>query len=291
MLMKMIWKLRLKDKKLWIGLIAGLGVLIVALFVFTGQSSVVIYNDKVPNNVVYKHDSSNTDSIELYLYHQYGPDMYVDSKTVTGGTASNIIALLNQLEETGEIEETISDKEVDLNSYYIQSFPVDGGMMWVDTGEKLYRTASDHSSICVVEKPLGEGVVLDYTTECWEEIHRAWYFWPNDYWSGTYENGVLEMTHSYAGESSVSATVKDIRVGKLGNSIQLELVSDKTQMVKIYWDSYSGDQLGTDDSRSVFLFAGLKSNITLPFDDLNYSYSLDISVGNTMLDILIHTEK
>lgn len=286
--MNMMWKSRLKDKKLWIGIIVGLAVLISILFLFKGPSSVVVYSDKVPDNVIYKDDSSNTDSIKIYLYHQYGPDMYVDSKTVTGGTASNIIDLLNQLEETGEIEATISDKEVDLDSFYIQDYPVDGGTMWVEAEETLYRFGAK-GGICRVDKPLGEGVVLNYTAESWNAIRNAWYFWPYDYWRGTYENGVLEMTHSYAGESSVSATVKDIRVEKLGSSIQLELVSDKTQTVKIRWESSSGDQIGTVNSRSVLLFAGQKSNISLPFDDMKGS-SLEIKVDNTMLDILIRTE-
>ena len=289
--MLMNWKLRLKEKKFRLGFIVGIGVVIFigVSFLFDKQSSVVTYSDKVPDNIVYEDDSSNTDSIKIYLYHQYGPDMYVDSKTVTGGTASNIISLLNQLEETGEIEETISDEEVDLDSFYIQDYPVDGGTMWVEAEGTLYRFGAS-GGVSRVEKPLGEGVVLKYIAECWEEIHHAWYFWPYDYWGGTYENGVLKMSHSYAGESSVSATVKDIYVEKRGGSIQLELVSDKTQIVKVHWDSYSGDQLGTNDSRSVLLFAGQKSNVTLPFDGFKYGCSLEIKVGNTVLDILIRTE-
>ena len=219
----------------------------------------------------------------------------MDSKTVTGEMAGAITDLMENLNETGELADKISDEEVELNSVYASSLPVDGGTMWVETEDSIYRISPERNQICRVDTYLGEGVILDFTAECWNEIHDAWYYWPLDYWSGTYENGKLNLSHIYAAETDIKATVKSINFNPIINSIKLDLVSDENQIVEIHWESYRGDHYGTIDSREVALIAGWKSPVELYFEGLPYSapysYSLSIRIGNAVIDILIRVEE
>lgn len=265
----------------------------IALIYVLGTQRKVVYSDEIPDNKIYS--AEGPEAITLYLYYQYGFEMFIDSKKITGEAAGVIIDHIQNLQETGEQEWQISAEEVDLENLDGMTLPVDSGTMWIKTEDALYRIAADDSRICRVEKPLGEGVILEYPAEFKREVTDMCYFWPKDCWRGVYENEVLTMTHLYAGASNVDVTVKSFHMSPLSKSIKLKLVSDIDQTVKIIWETSSGDVYGMSDSRDVILKAGWARTIELPFKEVGwrapYTYSLEINVGQTELDILIKTEE
>lgn len=83
---------------------------------------------------------------------------------------------------------------------------------------------------------------------CKNEINDAWLYWPSDCWYGVYDNDVLTMSHRYAAQASVTATVKEIHISDTFKSIKLELVSNTDQTVEVDWEnSNGGDWYGTMD--------------------------------------------
>ena len=294
-------------KKMWMGILCislCLGLSGCALVISPGNSNAgarddtdevkIVYTDKTPDNTIYDRNEECPQKVRIILYHQYGIDMVFDSKTIKGAAANTLVALIEGLEENGKVEAKISDEKVDWDLDDTAYISAESGTMWIEIDDALYRTSWDFDTICRVEEALGEGVVLNLSEECAEEISDAWFFYPSDYWSGTYENGELRIGHVYAADTDVIAVVKKLEFGSKEHTITLELESDSTQGVKIRWESYRGDHIGTIASQDVSLVAGIKSTVTLTFVDLDYSspysYSLDISVDNTRLDILIHSK-
>ena len=269
-------------------------IVAIALIYVLGTQRKVVYSDKIPDNKIYS--AEGPEAITLYLYHQYGFEMFIDSKKITGEAAGVIIDHIQNLQETGKQEWQLSAEEIDLENLDGRTLPVDSGTMWIKTEDALYRIAADDSQISRVEKPLGRGSILEYPAEFKREVSELWSFWPKDCWNGVYENGILTMSHRYAGTSSVAVTVKSIRVSPLSNSIKLELVSDIDQTVKIRWETSNGsDVYGSKDSKDVTLKAGWARTIELPFEEVGwrapYTYYLEIKVAQTELDILIETEE
>ncbi len=252
------------------------------------DSGNVIYTNENAGNKIY--NTEGTDTVILYLYHQYGYEMYIDSKKITGEAATVIKELIGKLDETTDVEEKISDEEVDLDYKHGVSIPADSGTMWVKTEESLYRIASDDSRIARVNTPLGEGVILNLTDVCKSEINNAWAYWPWNSWYGVYEDDVLTMKHRYVADTNVSVKVKNIKVSGKNNSIKLELLSDTTQTVEVDWEtSNGGDWYGSMDSKSISLKEGKKQVIELDFaqvgDTNKYGYYLTIRVENTYINI------
>lgn len=268
-------------------------VVAIALIYVLGTQRKVVYSDKIPDNKIYS--AEGPEAITLYVYYQYGFEMFIDSKEITGEAAGVIIDHIQNLQETGKQEWQISAEEIDLDNYDGRDIPVDSGTMWIKTEDALYRIATDDSRICRVEKPLGRGSILEYSEELKREATDMWRFWPKDCWNGVYENEVLTMTHRYAGASNVDVTVKSFHMSPLSKSIKLKLVSNIDQTVKIIWETSSGDVYGMSDSRDVILKAGWARTIELPFKEVGwrapYTYSLEIKVAQTELDILIETEE
>ncbi len=257
------------------------------------DSGNVIYTNEDAGNKIY--NTEGTDTVTLYLYHQYGYEMYIDSKKITGEAATVIKELIKNLSETTDVEEKISDEEVDLDYKHGVSISANSGTMWVKTEDALYRIASDDSRIARVTKPLGEGVVLDFTDTCKSEINSAWSYWPRDCWYGVYEDNVLTMEHRYVADTNVSVKVKNIKVSGKNNSIKLELLSDTTQEVEVDWEtSNGGDWYGSIDSEMISLQEGKKQVIELDFaqvgDTNKYGYYLTIRVENTYIKIDIPGE-
>ena len=256
----------------------------------------IVYSDETPNNTMYDKNEECTETVRMILYHQYGPDMVYDTKTISGAAANAIIELVENLEATGEVEEKISDEKVDWDSVYLPNISAESGTTWIEIGEDLYRTSWEYDSICRVEEPLGEGVVLNLTEECASELSDIWYYYPHDYWAGTYENGMLEMSHRYTSDTDVTVVVKKLKFTSKENVIELEITSDMDQKVIVGWESSNGcDHYGTMDSKEVSLKAGEPKKIQLEFEGLNYArphrYWLEISIGLTKLDIELNVEK
>ena len=256
----------------------------------------IVYSDETPNNTIYDKNEECTETVRMILYHQYGPVMVYDTKTISGAAANAIIELVENLEATGEVEEKISDEKADWDSVQLPNISAESGTTWIEIGEDLYRTSWEYDTICRVEDPLGEGVVLNLTEECASELSNAWYYHPYDYWAGTYENGVLEMSHRYASDTDVTVVVKKLIFASKENVIELELASDIDQKVIVRWESSNGgDHYGTMDSKEVSLKAGNSNVIQLEFEGLNYSrpygYWLEISIGLTKLVIKINVEE
>ena len=267
-----------------------------ALVINQSEGVIIVYSSETPNNTVYDENEECAETVRMILYHQYGSDMVYDTKTISGAAANAIIELVENLETTGEIEEKISDEKADWDSVYLPNISAESGTMWIEIGENLYRTTWEYDTICRVEEPLGEGVVLNLTEECASELSDMWYYYPHDYWAGTYENGVLEMFHRYVSDTDVEVVVKKLQFASKENVIELELTSDVDQKIIVGWESSNGcDHYGTMDSKEVSLKAGESKVIQLEFEGLNYSrphrYWLVISIGLTKLDIELNVEK
>ncbi|MBQ7699655.1 MAG: hypothetical protein IJT49_04865 [Clostridia bacterium] len=221
----------------------------------------------------------------------------VSTKTVsTCDLAYSIIDALGDLRKTGEIADKTSDipdDPVDSHSEYI--FPeAERGMLWLQVGSKLYRVSSDLSEIAIVDSYFGKGYVLTMTDGLKTLLNNAWYYFPYDTYSATYDNAENKtvINHVYTAESTVKIDVKQINIEKSvepNNSITLDVTSSFDQYVTISLTCYqSDDNLAAGDYRGIQLNANETKQITLNFGGWkDFMYWVDITADNTRVSLTI----
>lgn len=221
----------------------------------------------------------------------------VSTKTVsTCDLAYSIIDALGDLRKTGEIADKTSDipdDPVDSHSEYI--FPeAERGMLWLQVGSKLYRVSSDLSEIAIVDSYFGKGYVLTMTDGLKTLLNNAWYYFPYDTYSATYDNAENKtvVNHVYTAESTVKIDVKQINIEKSvepNNSITLDLTSSFDQYVTVSLTCYqSDDNLAAGDYRGIQLNANETKQITLNFGGWkDFTYWVDITADNTRVSLTI----
>ncbi|MGN1157724.1 MAG: hypothetical protein ACI4TK_16215 [Agathobacter sp.] len=256
------------------------------------ENGKVVYLDKTPTNKIYDNQTGSSTSLRMMEYIQYGYECFMDRKTITGEAADALIALLGELEETGEKDPKISDEEFPKDLGYSLLLPVGTGTMWIETGDAIYRIDETGEKICRVDTHYGEGSLLRYEDACKTEINNLWWYWPSDCWYGSYKDGVLGIYHAYAADASVTATVKEICVARhegSSNFIKLELVSNIDQTCNMSLRSEIGDQIADVKSiEDIELKANEAKTINLTFDGfVDRRYEVMIFIGNTRINLWI----
>ena len=205
--------------------------------------------------------------------------------------AYSIIDAVEELTETGEVIEKISDDVVDENA---TELPIARGTLWFEVGSKIYRIDPDFTQICRVEGHLGKGYVMNASEQLKKMISDAWQYHPYDYYTGSYNNETneIELNHVYDAPSTVHVHIKKVEVINdydPANKIILELTSTVDQSVYIsLFCSQSGDNLAEGDAKDLTLQAGKPETVELTFGGWkDFNYWIDIKVDNTRINLRI----
>ena len=231
-------------------------------------------------------------AIKMMKYNVFYCD--ISTKSIYAGElADDIIEGIEALEPTGETVEKISDETVDV---YSGNLPVAFETMWIEVGEKIYRIDGETGVICLVERHLGEGIVLEaMSEELKKDINAAWFRYPHDYYMGTYYNETdeIELKSVYAFQSGIKVNVKDVEIISTChhdevNIITVELISSVNGTFDIKWQSeQSSDNIGSMGETSVTLAANVPQTVELTFCGWDDFYWLYIYVSNVTIDLKI----
>ncbi len=203
-----------------------------------------------------------------------------------------IIECLSGLQETGEGIPEISDDIVDEST---GELPITPGMVWLECGSVgLFRLNPAMNEICKVQTHLGEGKVLQMTETLAELLRQAWYYYPNDFWAGEYENGAVFLRQVYKMDSAVEwVSIDGIhienKIDSHNNTISLRILASESKKVSICLRSYqSDDNLGSDDVKEIELVKGRETKVDFTFFGFyNYPYWVSVTVDNTKIDLTI----
>lgn len=247
------------------------------------------YDDFFRLSVPNLTESGYETTVKMLQYDWSGAG--ISTKTIsTCDLAYSIIDVLDAMSDTCDRVEKISDEEFD---EYMYELPVERGTMWLEVGSKIYRINSERNEICRVETHLGEGVVLGAQSEFFDLVYDAWYYYPYDYYSGSYNNstGEIELNNVFEADSTVEVNIKKLEVEKEFNSVNtvtFELISSVDQKVSIRLDSAaSDDNLAPGDYKELTLKKDKTETIELSFGGWSYTYWITITVDNTRINLRI----
>ena len=231
--------------------------------------------------------SGYADTVVLYRFDGYG----VGTKNIDGILAHDIIGAVSSLEKTGGTQPEIEGEfHLDMATYISVDHRF---MIWLDCGSAgLYRVNPDRTEICMVQSYLGKGETLKMTDELGSLIRDAWYYYPNDVWSGTYRNGAVTLRRVYEMDSAVAdVKIDEVRLGKDHNevgSITLTLTGRMDKDVEVtLFSRQSDDNLGLGDHAEVFLKKGGETTVTLDFSGFDVQFYLAVTVDNTRIDLTV----
>ena len=216
----------------------------------------------------------------------------ISTKTVNASDLGyRIIDALKNLKETGETVEKISDDVLKAGG---GQYPVERGTLWIECENKIYRLSPDLSQIYLVETHFGAGKVLEMTDELNDDIGKAWFYAPYDYYKGTYKNGdkTVALNNVFPAESTIQMSIKNIQVETNDdpqNKITIELKStmNQTITVKLHCQR-SDDNLARGDSKKVELIKDVPTTVELTFGGWQTgNYWIYLSVENTRAEIKI----
>ena len=204
----------------------------------------------------------------------------------------DIIDCLRNLQETGNVVPKISD---DVVNEFSGELPIQRGTLWIDCGSVgLFRLNPAMTEICKVQTHLGEGRSLQMTDTLKELLAQAWYYYPFDCWSGTYENGTVSLEHVYKSDSAVeSVEIESIHIENThhsdNNRIVLSFRAKEDKTVTVDLGSYqSNDNLGSFDSKKIDLRKGEEVTVEFVFFGFyNYTYFVSITVDNTSIELTV----
>ena len=208
------------------------------------------------------------------------------------GLGYAIIECLSGLQETGDFIPEISEEEI--NAFTVE-LPVTKGTVWLECGSVgLFRLDPQMTEICKVQTHLGEGKVLQMTDTLKQLLELAWYYYPSDYWSGTYENGNVTLQQEYKNKSVVEwVRIENICIDSeshsKNNQISLRIMPASTQTVEVELTSYqSDDNLYDLYRKEIDLIDGEETVLDLEFyGNHRVKYSVVIKIDNTRINLLI----
>lgn len=224
----------------------------------------------------------------LFNWDGYG----ISTKWIaTCDLAYSIIDALEEMRETGETVDKISDDVVNENT---TQPPIECGTMWIELGSKIYRMDRNSTQLCRVEGHLGKGYVMDASEQLKKMINDAWQYHPYDYYTGSYNNETnkIEINHVYDAPTDVHVHIKEVEVVNdydPKNKITIELISTIDQTISVRLNcSQSDDNLAEGDAKDVTLKAGKAETVELSFGGWkDFNYWIDISVDNTRINLRI----
>ena len=206
-----------------------------------------------------------------------------------------IIDCLSDLQETGAIIPSVSgDEDVHVVNEFALELPVARGTVWIECGSVgLFRLNPEMTEICRVQTHLGEGKALQMTDTLTKLLVQAWYYYPHDYWSGTYENGTVTLDHVYPADSSVEwVEIEDMhidnKIDSCDNKITLSIRANESKTVTVRFESYqSDDNLGSLNEKEIELVSGEETSVELTFYGFYYTYFVSIGIDNTVVKLAI----
>ena len=203
-----------------------------------------------------------------------------------------IIDCLSKLEETGKNIPKISNETID---EYTGTLSVTRGTLWIECGTVgLFRLSPEMNEICKVQTHLGEGVELKMTDTLEELLTQAWYYFPNDYWSGKYENGMITLNQIYKSDSAVDYVridSIDIKKDEWAN-IKIVLTIGAKDSIKTncqLFCSNGGDVIGFGDDKEIVLSASEETKVELTTGGLynDWTHYVTINIDNTRISLTI----
>ncbi|MBR5136925.1 MAG: hypothetical protein IKV30_02775 [Clostridia bacterium] len=266
---------------------------VIILISFVGCTSTETTDNSEKTNEIVRQDIPDTElgiSLKILRYNPFWCD--VTSKTIDEGEYSNkIISMLNLLEHTGEVVDEISSEK--LKDGYID-LPIETGTYWIEAGDNIFRISSK-GKIYYVERHLGKGYELDYSKELIDLVYGGWFYYPYDYYKGSYDGDTKELilNHVFEAESTISISIKEISFDSKEentNLITIEVISSLDQSRYVWAETYlSEDNRGSLERQMI----DFKANepVILKFSVYSFTgnrYGLEILSDNTVLDIIVN---
>ncbi len=247
-----------------------------------------------PNELIGSEPPAHSGTEVALRMLRYNWDGYgIAQKAIaTCDLAYAIIDCLSKLRETGESSAKISDETLDDN---VGELSAERGTVWIECGiVGTFRLNPEMKEICRVDSHLGEGRVLEMTDVLEGLLCQAWYYHPNDCWTGNYKNGKISLNHIYKTESAVewvridSIHVKNEPHSK-NNKIELTVFADESKRVCVILESYqSNDNLAGGDLKEIDLVSGKETSFELTFGGFyNYPYQITVTIDNTKVTLTI----
>lgn len=225
-----------------------------------------------------------------YSWDGYG----VGQKEIKGDLGYAIIDCLTKLQETGDVISEISKDVVNENSGRL---PITSGTVWIDCGSVgLFRLNPEMTEICKVQAHLGEGKVLQMTDTLEELLGQAWYYYPYDFWSGTYENDAVTLRQIFKADSAIEwIEIESMQIEnelESQNSITLHIWANESKTVEAHFlSSRSNDHLGSFDTKEIELVKGEKTIVEFTFRGFyDSTYWAYITIDNTKIDLTINPQ-
>jgi hypothetical protein len=235
--------------------------------------------------------------VQIMMYSWDGRGLEYD--IIKGSAAKQLEEIFARAQKTGETEEKYSDFDgkIDYDNYYLVLYETEitRGTVWIEVGGKLYRNVynidKEKSRFCLVENHFGAGEVVSISEEDLKIYNAIRNYWPNNYYSGTYKDGTLELGHLYAAESRIDLKVLGCAEEKNSEKWSLFLeVSSKEggEFVIRSEGELSSDNLLRYYAVKVNLLPGETKIVELPFevDDKRDSYT-KVKADNTVISIHI----
>ena len=228
-----------------------------------------------------------------YSWDGYG----VSRKDIgSGDLRDNIIECIINLKETGETIPKISDDIIAMDDIYLGEIPTERGTVWIDCGKAgLFRLDPSMSEICKVEKHLGEGIALEMTDTLQGLLRQAWYYYPYDYWDGSYENGEVTLDRICESESLIEwVEIDSIYIENVDqtetNIIVFKIKSNENKTVSYYFESYqSSDNLGSIKVDNIELVKDEEITLEISFAGfVNTRYWISLVIDNTSINLTIN---
>ena len=139
---------------------------------------------------------------------------------------------------------------------------------------------------------LGAGEYLHFDEQLLKEINRDIGYWPNNYFTGTYQNGILTINHQYRAATSASIEITGIQIDcneGVDNSVTLAVTAEQEMTLTISLSSeFSDDNLLDGYQKSVTLQKGTTQTVELPFlGSADHRYFLSIQTDSTVISMTI----
>lgn len=258
-----------------------------------------VYNGMTPSNEP-PTDIKGEPVVKIMMYSWDGRGLEYD--IIKGSAAKQLEEIFARLQKTGETEEKYSDFDgkfdndnYELIRYELHETEITPGTVWIEVGGKLYRNVynidKEKSRFCLVENHFGAGEVVSISEEDLKIYNAIRNYWPNNYYSGTYKDGTLELGHLYAAESRINLKVLGCAEEKNSEkwSLFLEVSSKEGGEFVIKSESeLSGDNLLRHYSVKVNLLPGETKIVELPFAVHKHWHSWTrVEADNTVISIHI----
>ena len=252
----------------------------------------VVYGETIPQNEIATDIHSERDVIDCKYYYVNSFWRDVGSKTVRGSVAVKMKQFLSACTETGQSAAALTDSAdtyIDVDS---RNLPCENDMEWYEADGVIYRYDRAEKTLARVNGHLGAGEYLHFDEQLLKEINHDIGYWPYNYFTGTYQNGVLTVNHKYRAATSASIEITGIQIDRIegvDNSVTLAVTADADMTLTISLSSeFSDDNLLDVYRKSVTLQGGSTQTVVLPFlGSADHRYFLSIKTDSTVISMTI----